>query len=866
MPAPSSPEEAMLKDCEEQDDSRAMLLTSSERPAHPAAISSRWFSWPAVGFLGAIALTAVLAPRPLTTPASAAHPASDVDTGSVLEFATLKTHKLPAKAKPETPETEIKTVLDEAQSGECEVGMADIMRPEVLDHAKASWPTLASGPYEAISKCLTQVPYCMPHKLMGNPDVRSTYAQAASTDALSSYMDTLEDITEMFEVRGEVCGKSSTCEQQFTHAKEQLITEVRLLIRLQAYFDGTSAALEELSSLLKDSLQENAEMLLEETDKGSTTTTTTKKTIGWMKVFAVAFDILSAVGGFADMAGVFTDGDDVNKAAKKMVTLATFLGGLGSAGEGIQGTMEEFGVGDGGDGGDGDGGYGALASAAEEDNSLDEELLTLDQFVQRTQSSWQNRLVALRMKVASNYGMLLATAPFFEVCAFGDETQSNLMTLAAPAIGWFAFSLLVPNKYIIYMQRSYSGNTPNGATSVSCTTADANAEVQPFTTPGVSTDECNSVTPTRSLWIGQKSNPSNVPGSGFWSFFMKQERGLIEFLVKMNSSMTVSPQGISDAIVSQCQYVTKVFITDSQLSTYSYPSTEVLRCKVFGAPWLVNTLADCGGTFNGFYYDSSNVGYNVANFNAQVWIPAETHEWGSQGTGLVGCCSPYGGESAGDGCDFPVCDCATLAAAWAAGNKKGTGIIDAIWWGVCPIKTYSTGLMDAGGGSRGNWQSAMSFPGNFLNTSIGLSWPQLLRSHAEVKSLIGQIPNWKEYATFGEAHKAEIKEDTNKAVRSLLVPRIKSWLITTLKSEDTAIDQFVSASSCGSCSDDSICGFSFEKHSGTCASKDYGVEDTNTNYNTGQLNPEPCGWCTSKYGGKYMCHKGTCECKCKVRR
>ena len=269
---------------------------------------------------------------------------------------------------------------------------------------------------------------------------------------------------------------------------------------------------------------------------------------------------------------------------------------------------------------------------------------------------------------------------------------------------------------------------------------------------------------------------------------------------------------------------------------------------------------------------------NVANFNAQVWIPFKTTEWKSQDKGILACCSPYG-EGQVEECELPICDCASLAALFASGYQTKQ-MWNPLWWGVCPIGNYADGMAGSPGDDEaGNFAFSLDYPQSYVQTSIGLTWQQVLGNHHALQRFAKEIgghngSDWKDIAEEVETNNKEVEKD----VRSLLVKRAGKKILSDVK-VSAEVD---SASPCkgkgkkDSCSDHQIC----QPISGYCANSDKTVSapsnpdqhcsKVNSNDDCGHKGddgclPFICSACGNKYDGKYSCvgrRRTQCRCNC----
>eukprot|EP00928_Gymnodinium_smaydae_P014178 TRINITY_DN15154_c0_g1_i1.p1 TRINITY_DN15154_c0_g1~~TRINITY_DN15154_c0_g1_i1.p1 ORF type:complete len:835 (-),score=58.48 TRINITY_DN15154_c0_g1_i1:199-2703(-) len=631
--------------------------------------------------------------------------------------------------------------------------------------AEKDWPTpICQDAYTSISKLLTKVP-TVAH---GIPDIRSTYHTAVGRSTiLQAYVETLLDADLMTDLQQKTSGCSL---QEFTETKEQIQSEVMSLQRVSGYYGKMTDLITGLGATMQRDLLQNMEVLMESAQEETTTTTTKATHKGWKifkDVFSISTDVLGAAGACMGVPGLSDAIHGAGAVLTASVLVATSAQGITSTSRTIHnsrhssGTATNSGVNDAG---------------AHDDDAVDTENVDLMQQSTKMVHSWQRALLLQRDVVIANYGRLMAALPLYESCELGEEEIQLAVDASSPLLDWFSLSLVLPSKYNIFMQRGYDeranvitcpsqqcspGSLPGG-----CYSATSNYSNTNFYPVGQDKNPVGRgyLSPTsHQFWLGEVGKPSAGPPASFWRYLLREDGPVLGYLMKQkgfnmhsgNADTAGSEscdnccpecEALSDALMLQCSLIPKTYVPAGDITMaanggrYAYPSAQTSTCNIFGAPWIVNTLADCGGQWvsNTFYCaadKSTCSNQEIANFNTQVFVPEKPHHYAPGTNGLVGCCQP-GKEFKSFGCDFPICDCSSLAAIKEladsdAGNSVGRWLIteNSIWWGKCKSQIdsdYSNGDLNNG-------------PNPTMMTSLGFSWQYVYENYHELKQLSEEL-------------------------------------------------------------------------------------------------------------------------------
>jgi len=265
-----------------------------------------------------------------------------------------------------------------------------------------------------------------------------------------------------------------------------------------------------------------------------------------------------------------------------------------------------------------------------------------------------------------------------------------------------------------------------------------------------------------------------------------------------------------------------------------------MKCKVFGALWEVQWLPDCNacGSMNGFFCDgtvSSDCNTPVANFNNMIFVPPTPHRYKDDTAALIGCCMLESQR-----CDFPVCDCATVAAAVTTGQAQkqtingGSALFidNPIWWGACPLRTYGSSSFETTISNNGDAHG-------YVMTSLGMTWSEVYRSYWVLKNLSNNLVglSWKSVARH---HPLQVAHVTKLIKATPAFAKISAAKQT--------VDAGPQATSCHS------------RRRSSCTWCQYGAGEAGGN-----------GECTGTYSPdltqcnvnncQSTCHKGLCTCK-----
>jgi len=281
------------------------------------------------------------------------------------------------------------------------------------------------------------------------------------------------------------------------------------------------------------------------------------------------------------------------------------------------------------------------------------------------------------------------------------------------------------------------------------------------------------VVPNVHLWLGQDGDPDNGPAQSFWMYLLRMDQPiwkyiktyaatqlanypkelklLEEALAKEEEISSREIKLLSDFLMSFCSFIPKTYTAPKAMGTggIGYPSSTMMRCDILGAPWFVRWVPDCyaAATFNGWFCQSGSGGSGtagcstpIANANNQIWVPKNRYNYKELipgKTGLKGCCFWMHSD-----CDFPVCDCATLATGlinnfhgcWgdmdclaregSVGSVKGSVKAAGIFWGACSPKTYLKEDM-----------SGITSSSDYLMTSLGVPWSEVYTSYGPLIAL-----------------------------------------------------------------------------------------------------------------------------------
>jgi hypothetical protein len=573
------------------------------------------------------------------------------------------------------------------------------------------------------------------------------------------------------------------CAKIFRETVAQLTLEVRQLTTMSAYYDAMNTLANKLGSTLLQSLERTMEVLLLASDKYSTTTTTAAPNNHVLvKYLSLALDVGSMVGDAMGLYGVKqaygATVKSVGTVWSKTMTLSNAALDIGKA---------SYAVANSEDSSDSAGGGGDEFEGEEDDENLDAETVDLSLFVQKITLKWERVFAQQRRLMAANWQRLNQAMSIYQSCAAGSIAIDLAVGSAGPAIDWFAMSVVVPNKYVIYAQRnyaSYMSTEGDGTVSTTgCEISDATCYNPCSVVPCYSGTKAASAMggtkgyntkPGLQLWLGQVEEPNNGPPQDFWNYLLRAEGPVVNYAQtaypsfwsseasgasgSTTGNVTQEAADLSAAMMAQCQFIPKTYVTTSLLDSggFGAPSDQIMECKVFGAPWMVRWLPDCNGCseLNPFFCDStwSNKCQNqpVANFNSVVPIMPDTYSYqtgplqpSSSGSnlernpngGLIGCCMPN--KDIGQYCDFPVCDCATLAAAIHSNMSDYTLYVDQyyaysttfidnpLWWGACNLSIYG----------NQSFPNSITSEDGYIMTSLGMTWPEVYANYWQLKQL-----------------------------------------------------------------------------------------------------------------------------------
>jgi hypothetical protein len=668
-----------------------------------------------------------------------------------------------------------------------EVNMSQLSDPTYLG-ADKPWPEpTCAAAFTSLSKCLTMLP-CTPDKLDGVENIRTTYEAALERPTvLQSYMEYLLNSNLMADLEKSTNGCNS---DGFAGTVSQLQIEVMALQRTAGYYGKMTVLVDALGDTMQRLLQQNLEVLLEESQKVTTTTTTLAEKKGWKifkDVLSISTDVLSAAGACMGVPGL---GDAINHAGQVITAAAataTTVSGITSSSRAIHKNKHSTGTAT-------SQGQGASNPGAGDDNALDTESVNMMQTVSKMTDAWQKSLSLQREIITKNYGRLMVALPVYASCELGEEEIQEAIAVASPIMDWFSLSLVLPQKYNIFMQRGYNSPEFAGGTEevgVSCTSQQCSPGSLPGGCYSVESGYRNTnyipvaqdnnpnggrgfLPPTSHyLWLGEVDNPTSGPPASFWQYLLREDGPVVQYLVKQTGFKMPSKaksaaandckdcclecQALSEVLLSQCSLSPKTYIPSGSVAAGSLLPT---HCKVFDAPWVVSSLADCGGksVMNNFYCTTASgvCGYQpIANFNTQVFVPKKKNNYAIGAEGLVGCCQP-GSDAKQFHCDFPVCDCPSLAAIKElvkadAGGSIGNWLLtdDSIWWGKCneaifvnpasgnfqsQIDTdYTTEVEDEEGMGDDDVQIPVTVP--LTMTSLGVSWQFVYENYDLLKEL-----------------------------------------------------------------------------------------------------------------------------------
>eukprot|EP00931_Biecheleriopsis_adriatica_P059559 TRINITY_DN35655_c0_g1_i1.p1 TRINITY_DN35655_c0_g1~~TRINITY_DN35655_c0_g1_i1.p1 ORF type:complete len:1153 (-),score=174.09 TRINITY_DN35655_c0_g1_i1:117-3575(-) len=563
----------------------------------------------------------------------------------------------------------LKKTCSQIESGD--IDLAQISGPNF--EGVAQFPTTNSDAHKALSMCMTQIPACNPAELSGIADVRLTYSKASGSLLPAKYLSVLGNSNLMQQLQG---GLSCTADE-FKEAYNQLYEEVTFLQLMTAYYASYAEVITSLGAILEVSFEENFEALLEKAVEATTTTTTAKKRL-MKKLFDITCGVLNVVGLCFGVPGL---GSTVKMVGKSMVTVSKIASGqesVGSfmknavkketgglmegllAGYGGGGTSWGYGTGYGGGGdygygggygssygsgygsgdSDGDGDGDGDGAGAQDDDKMDVMNLDALAFAQRITSHMQQIITLERMVISTNWGRMQAAMSIIQACPLTQTAIQKMLQAARPAADWLTMSVLVGAKYEVFYQRVYTiedGPSPPGSPASQCQT-ECSLPGGCYTTGENYIDLSNGYPATRTYWLGEVGLPNYGPPASWWNYLLRKGGPAKAYIAKVYGVNVSTIQDLSNAMMSQCQYIPKLWV-GSSVSTPS-PSLFKVHCNIFGAPWPVVAMPDCPGWYPGSANvwntysctSSDSCPQNVANFNSQFYIPPVTHEYSSMYT------------------------------------------------------------------------------------------------------------------------------------------------------------------------------------------------------------------------------------------
>jgi len=367
---------------------------------------------------------------------------------------------------------------------------------------------------------------------------------------------------------------------------------------------------------------------------------------------------------------------------------------------------------------------------------------------------WRS-VAAEKLLIAGNYGRLSTAAAAAGGCPITPDELHLVISQTYGAMQWIALGVLLPTKYAIYWQRDYMGtkgpncyynNCGGGTSGDQCGTSSSSVLgcvgttmgcFEPSESPYDKSQIKGGGTPTdakRFVWMGQQNNPSEVPSEDMWAAI--DDGPISSYINQRFKTMYTGSYGAFEAFMSQCQYVSKLYIPGGDI-TYSETQVSSVKvdCDVYGITIPTYALIDCGTqmtdsnvVWNGFGINSDgSSGDATGNFNQMTYIPNKPNSWATFTDGEVGCCLPWNGAvSLPEGCDYILCDCYSLAVMSSNGDVSGDGegssTTSGTWWNSCSVDTSSPSekqYVQTSFGADGPWPRIIT-SGNSFSSMQGL--------------------------------------------------------------------------------------------------------------------------------------------------
>jgi len=603
------------------------------------------------------------------------------------------------------------------------------------------WPHLNAEAYASLSMCATMVPGCSPEQLSGNPDIRSTYGDASSSILALAYNQVFTNYGLLNDLKKHV----DCSEEEFQAAVEQLTFEAQYLELLGGYYNVYSDLLSRLGEATEVSFQQTLQLLLEASADYTTSTTPAPHKLLHFAEHQLAHLSVSLLNAVGMCIGIPDLGTGIKVLGTSMVAVTKVADGSESYKQATLGEGEDLahrrrrGKYTRGDkmrakksSSTSPTGNGEAVAGEKDDDMLDELDLGATTFIQKVVVKMQSIIEAERLEIVSNWGRLQGAMSIVRVCPLTHGDLLTAVDYARPVADWFALSALIGAKYTMYWERGYP-NPDSSSTSFQCVGSDYCSQMVGgcYTAQDIPSDQSDGNNASRVFWIGQNLEFGNGPPAGFWRYLLRENGPIAGFINPVFKQSITDAQSASDAILSQCTYVQKIYAAGS----VGQPSDVVMLCDVFGFPWPIRAFPDCPGSLtsspNTYACTSENCDSpNIANNNEMFWIPLKKHHWSTQEGGMYGCCAP--GKKLADlppQCNFIVCDCASLSSAVFISTLWQTvpeNIV--LWWGLCSYEAYSAPDSFTSGD--------LTFPADYIQTSLGVSWKELLESPHKIERAI----------------------------------------------------------------------------------------------------------------------------------